>query len=79
MIYVTDLVNIKVKEFSRYIRRHWTIESSLHRIIDNIFKEDHCTFKKGLESLSLLRKTIYNIFMLAQTRIEKKPTEYILD
>lgn len=76
VIYVTDLENIKIKEFSRYIRKHWTIENSLHWILDNVFKEDRCTFKK---SLSLMRKSAYNIFRLAQTKIGKKPTEYILD
>lgn len=79
VIYVTDLKDIKVKEFSRYIRKHWTIENSLHWILDNTFKEDRCTSKKNLESLSLMRKSAYNIFRLAQRKIGKKPTEYILD
>lgn len=79
VIYVTDLENIQIKEFSKYIRNHWTIENSLHWILDNVFKEDRCTYKKNSESLSLLRKTAYNIFRLAQTKTGKKATEYILD
>ncbi|WP_279155253.1 transposase [Thomasclavelia cocleata] len=54
VIYVTNLENIKIKEFSRYIRKHWTIENSLHWIFDNVFKEDRCIFKKSLESLLLI-------------------------
>ena len=31
---------IAVQDFARYMRRHWAIENSLHRVLDMTFRED---------------------------------------
>jgi len=79
-IYVSDLV-MDVKTMSEYIRRHWLIENSLHWVLDNTFKEDRSTNKKGnsMENTALLRKVAYNIIRLHQSKQDNCSFEYIID
>lgn len=79
-IYVSDL-EMDVKMMSRYIRKHWTIENSLHWVLDNTFKEDRSTNKKGnsMENTALLRKVAYNIIRIHQSKLANCSFEYIID
>ncbi len=44
-------------------RKHWSIENSLHYVLDVIFKEDACQvrLKKAARNLSVLRKLALNV------------------
>lgn len=42
------------------------IENGLHYVLDENFLEDKCTAKKSQNTLSVLRKTAYNIIWLMQ-------------
>lgn len=44
-------------------RKHWSIENSLHYVLDVIFKEDECRvrLKKAARNLSALRKLALNV------------------
>ena len=70
-----------LKMMSRYIRNHWTIENSLHWVLDNTFREDRSTNKKGnsMENTALLRKVAYNIIRLHQSKQTNCSFEYIID
>ncbi len=50
------------KEFAKYQRNHWQIES-FHYVLDYSFNEDHMRMKKGSSTLNtnLLRKFVYNV------------------
>jgi predicted transposase YbfD/YdcC len=54
--YISDLC-LKASEFALGIRRHWSIENSLHWTKDVVFKEDKCKARmgNGPAILSLLR------------------------
>ena len=56
-----------IETFSNIKRKHWNIES-FHYILDNSFKEDRCTLRKGLGAinLNLIRKFIYMIVQLSR-------------
>ena len=53
-------------EFGCYARGHWGIEGSLHWVLDDYFREDRCTARKGAatENLGLMRKAVYNLMKL---------------
>lgn len=79
-IYVSDL-ELDVRTMSEYIRNHWRIENSLHWILDNTFREDRSTNKKGnsMENTALLRKAAYDIIRMHQTHLPNHSIEYVLD
>lgn len=79
-VYVSDL-EMDVEAMSGYIRKHWVIENSLHWVLDNTFKEDRSTNKKGnsVENTALLRKIAYNIIRLHQSKQTNCSFEYIID
>lgn len=56
-----------IETFSNIKRKHWNIES-FHYILDNSFKEDRCTLRKGLGAinLNLIRKFVYMIVQLSR-------------
>ncbi len=57
---------LTAEEVARYKRDHWRIENCLHHVLDEDFLEDKCTAKKSRNTLSVLRKTAYNIIRLMQ-------------
>lgn len=69
---------LTAEEFARYKREHWRIENCLHYVLDEDFREDKCTARKSKNTLSVLRKTAYNIIRLMQ--IERpKDREQVID
>ena len=56
------------KQMAEYKRNHWTVENSLHYVLDNSFREDRCTVRNGKNALAVLRKFAYNIVRLLQLR-----------
>ena len=69
---------MNAKEMLEYHRNHWTIENSLHYVLDETFGEDKCTVRKGKNALSMLRKCAYNIARLLQNK-NPKERPYIPD
>ena len=59
--------DVDIDTFSNVRRKHWNIEA-FHYILDNSFKEDRCTLRKGLGAinLNLIRKFIYMIVQLSR-------------
>jgi predicted transposase YbfD/YdcC len=57
---------MKAEEFACITRHHWSIENGLHWVLDNVFREDRCTARKGYatENIGLLRKIVYNLLKL---------------
>lgn len=64
--------DMSVNEFMKIRRHHWTIENSLHWILDNSFKEDRMRMKKGSasENMNLLRKFVLNVLALTNYKHE---------
>lgn len=58
--------DISVNEFKNIRRHHWSIENSLHWVLDNSFREDRMRMKKGhaSENMNLLRKFVLNVLAL---------------
>lgn len=54
------------KEFSRWVRNHWSIENSLHHIVDVVFGEDASLSDCGhsAENISLIKRLAMNIVQL---------------
>lgn len=78
--YIMDQ-KLKVEQFAGYVRDHWKIENSLHWVLDNTFKEDRSTAKKGnaIGNISFLRKVAYNIIRLYKMKYADRPFEYVRD
>ena len=57
--------------FARNTRSHWSIENSLHWVLDVVFKEDESRIRKdhAPENISLIRKMALN--MLKKENTEK--------
>ena len=55
---------------AQIIRGHWSIENSLHHVLDVSFNEDQCRVRKGhaAENLSRLRRLSANLLRLNPTR-----------
>lgn len=60
--YITSLDG-DVKDFSRAVRGHWSIENCLHWVLDVTFNEDKCRSRKdyAAENLAVIRKIVMNM------------------
>ena len=58
--------NMTIEEFKRATRSHWSIECSLHWVLDVIFNEDGSRNREGdsIHNLSLVRKIVFNLVKL---------------
>lgn len=61
---------MEAKELGEYKRGHWTIENTLHHVLDDSFREDRSPAKKSKNNLALIRKFAYNILRIAMIRGE---------
>lgn len=64
---------MSAEEFSCYVRGHWGIENGLHWVLDDYFREDRCTSRKGYatENLSLMRKCVFDLMKLDENVADK--------
>ena len=53
----------RVKRFANAVRSHWTIENSLHWVLDMTFREDDSRLHKGhgAENMALLRRLVVSL------------------
>lgn len=60
--YISSLPAI-VKAFAHSVRRHWSIENSLHWLLDMTFAEDtsHIRAGQGTENFGFLRKFVISL------------------
>lgn len=70
---VSDL-NMTAEEMGRIKREHWSVESSLHHVLDDTFREDRSPAKKSKNNLALIRKFAYNILRLAMMNYTENTT-----
>lgn len=68
--YYISSLDADAKSFARWIRGHWSIENSLHWVLDVQFHEDACKVHKGNtpENLSTLRKMAKNLLSRIKTK-----------
>ena len=57
--------NQDAEGMGRIKREHWSIENSLHHVLDDTFREDRSPAKKSKNNLALIRKFAYNILRIA--------------
>lgn len=57
---------MEAAEFACIARGHWGVEDSLHWVLDDCFREDRCTTRKGhaMENYALMRKIVYDLMKL---------------
>jgi predicted transposase YbfD/YdcC len=60
--YISSL-SARVKRFANAVRNHWTIENSLHWVLDMTFREDESRLHKGhgQENMALLRRLVLSL------------------
>lgn len=61
--YITDLKAQNLDILLKFIRNHWTIENSLHWVLDVHFREDQnkCHIKNEAKNLAIVRHTALNL------------------
>lgn len=64
---------LNAEEMLDYKRKHWSIENSLHYVLDETFGEDKSTIKLGKNTMSILRKCAYNITRILQMENPEGP------
>lgn len=64
-------VRLSPEAFARAVRAHWSIENSLHWLLDMEFNEDRARNRKdnGPENLSILRKLTLNLLRKARPNL----------
>ena len=62
--YYITLLKESVSITTGYIRRHWAIENSQHRVLDVIFREDECQIytENGARNLLTIKRKLLNLF-----------------
>jgi len=61
--YYISSLNTSAQQLNQAIRSHWSIENSLHWVLDVIFREDHCRIRtdNAPENVALMRKWTLNL------------------
>ena len=69
-LYVSS-ARLTPEAFAKAVRAHWSIENSLHWVLDMSFDEDRARNRKdnGQENLSILRKLTLNILRKARPKL----------
>lgn len=82
--YISSLA-INAEEAARAIRGHWSVENSLHHVLDMTFREDASRIRNGnaAENMSTLRKVAINLLKQEKSKpklsVKRKRFEAILD
>ena len=61
---ISDM-ELTAEEMGRIKREHWSVENSLHHVLDDTFREDRSPAKKSKNNLALIRKFANNILRIA--------------
>lgn len=71
--YITSLTK-DVKEFAEAVRSHWSVENSLHWVLDVVFREDESRIRKGngAENMTMLRHLAINLLKQSEEKLTKK-------
>ena len=61
--YYLSSLNSNAGEIAKAIRSHWSIENSLHWVLDVTFNEDRSRIRKrnGPENMAIVRRTVLNL------------------
>lgn len=61
--YYIASIGANAREFEKAVRRHWSIENSLHWVLDIVFREDESRIrsKNGAQNLALFRHLAINL------------------
>lgn len=61
--YITSLEQ-NAEKILEYVRAHWSIENTLHWVLDVHFREDSCRMRTdhGAANLAIIRKMAFNLF-----------------
>lgn len=61
--YYLSSLKADARELAKAVRSHWTIENSLHWVLDIAFREDECRVRQGYaaENFALLRRLAVNL------------------
>ena len=62
------------EQHNKIIRSHWTIENSLHWVLDVVFNEDDSRIhaKHGAENMAMIRHVVMNKLRIAQSHYPRK-------
>lgn len=63
-VYYISSMDMDSEAFARYVRGHWSIENTLHYVLDGWrFREDRCSARTSyaIENLALMRKIVFNL------------------
>lgn len=63
------------KEFSGWIRGHWSIENGCHWVLDTLYREDHSQVRiaNAVKNFAILRRIAHNILKLEKTSVKSLP------
>jgi Transposase len=67
--YYLSSLEVDAERFAKAARGHWSIENSLHWILDVVFREDDCRVRVGhaAENFGLLRRIAVNLLQQEKT------------
>lgn len=71
---------LNATKFATAVRSHWSIENSLHWVLDVTFDEDSCRVRKdrSVENLAILRRVVSNLFRSEGTLPDKSMPKKML-
>lgn len=72
--YFISSLKTNAKTIGKFIRGHWSVENSLHWVLDMSFSEDASRMRKdnSPENLSMIKKITINLIKIANNKREKK-------
>lgn len=62
---------IDAEQLAHYKRDHWSVENSLHYILDETYLEDKSTIQRGMAVMSVIQKIAYNIIRIIAQKTDR--------